>query len=136
MSKKRKIQRWYVLVVIAIAIAMGAGASIPVKADTVCSFDTSKAKVNLNIKNGVAICQAHVRTDDSDSNITGTLVLSRLTNSGAVVVGSWSISSNARLFDMKKTVNVSRGDYRLVLSATVTCNGKRDPIMRTAYADY
>ncbi len=100
------------------------------------SVHTPYVIIDLNFENGKAFCSSYIKSEDNDSSISGNLVLSKMTDTGAQAVKTWSFSSRGKILDVVKSTAVTRGKYRLVLSATVTSNGKRDPIMRTVYANY
>lgn len=134
MSKKRR-NRMAVVIAMAIAIAMVMVNVNPGRAEVTRSIHTKKATVHLEFENGTAICNARVKSDIKESTISGTLVLSKLTGSGAKVVKTWNVSSNNHTLDVRKTASVSKGSYRLVLTATVSCKGKNESVMRTAYGD-
>ncbi len=136
METSRMSKRVIALVLILLAMVMSYGVALPAKAEILQSVHTPYVIIDLNFENGKAFCSSYIKSEDNNSYISGNLVLSKMTDTGAQAVKTWSFSSRSKILDVVKSTAVTRGKYRLVLSATVTSNGKRDPIMRTVYANY
>ncbi len=132
-TKMRKSKK---LVVGIILTALLLSAFIPFRESYAAFLDSitgAKCKVMLSVSNKTAVCDGLVYGTDKTTSISGTMRLYKTEGSLDKSVKSWNVSGKNRI-TASFTHKVSNGDYKLVLSVTVTNGKKSETFTRTATA--
>lgn len=107
-----------------------------VKVDTVSPLYLYTQNVTANLKisdSGTATCIGHITTKNIKSDISMTVTLFRKSGTSWTKVASWSGSNSGLILDIRKTSQVSKGTYKVVVTGTVTnSEGKKEEVKATS----
>lgn len=98
--------------------------------------NTSNLKLNLYFTGDNAKCVGIIKGVSGTSNISATFTLERKGLFGWTFENSWTENANGESLSFYRTKTVSKGTYRLSVTAKVTVDGVTETVSTSVQASY
>ncbi len=133
--KKKKIMSVALLLIMLFMLIVSDGKAYLCKAQNsvVKSVLGESCRVILTISGKTAKCEAKINGTKDVTSISGTMKLYKTDRGSDAFVKSWTLSGKT-ILNEARTYSVSKGKYKLVLSAWIRAGNKTDAVVRTATA--
>lgn len=90
--------------------------------------NTNDVELELYFRNNNAECIGKIEGVTGTSNISATFKLEKKGSSGWTLVDSWTKNVNGQSLSFYETTSVTKGTYRLSVTAKVTVAGKTETV--------